>query len=247
MYLNKEKKKSQTTFVDVNTLFVSEVFYSLQGEASFTGMPCVFVRLSLCNLRCSWCDTKYSFKKGDSVTFECLKKKIRSFHSQTMPASTGYSEITSQKKIVELTGGEPLLQKNSILFMEELIQENYQVLLETSGSLSIKNVPTDVHIIMDFKAPDSNESGKNLYDNLKYLKQTDDLKIIIASEDDFYWVEDLVDSLHLADVIQKPIILQPEFENFPIEKLAHLILKSSHHFKLGIQLHKFIFGNKQGI
>ena len=145
-------------------LKINEIYYSIQGESSYSGLPCSFVRLSGCPLRCRWCDTVYSYKKGLEYTFDKLFKELEGLDCQ----------------LVELTGGEPLCQEAVFPLMEKLRGKNYKVLLETSGAYCIKKVPKEVHIIMDLKCPDSLMVEKNLWSNLDYLKSSDELKFVIV-------------------------------------------------------------------
>ena len=141
---------------------ISEIFYSIQGEAGYAGQKCIFIRLTGCPLRCVWCDTTYSFHGGETATVSAILSEIRKY-----PCN-----------LVEITGGEPLLQKSCYALFEALHEKEYKVLLETSGAIAIDKVPSFVTIIMDLKAPASGESSKNLWTNLDFLKQEDSLKIV---------------------------------------------------------------------
>ncbi len=139
-------------------LKVNEIFYSIQGESTYAGLPCVFVRLTYCNLRCTYCDTEYSFYEGNDMTINEILNEVKKYNCN----------------LVEVTGGEPLVQKESIDLMKKLCDEGFKVLLETSGSLSIENVDQRVTIIMDLKTPSSKMMKKNLYSNIDLLKPDDD-------------------------------------------------------------------------
>ena len=207
-------------------LSINEIFYSIQGEGSYSGYPCIFVRLMGCNLRCTWCDTEYSFYEGKKLTYEEIYDIIE-----------GYPQC----KMVEFTGGEPLLQKNIYPFFDVLYRQGYQILLETSGSINIEFVPSYVHIVMDLKAPDSKESEANHYDNIYRLKPTDDLKIVVASVDDMQWAYDICHEYSISNVLNKPVILQPAFGIISAEEVGEFIKAIEYPFRLGLQLHKYIY------
>ena len=212
-----------------NFLDINEIFYSIQGEGTYAGYPCVFVRLNGCNLRCIWCDTKYAlYKDFIKLSIEDIIEKINTFKSN----------------IVEITGGEPLIQDQTYELIENLHKNKKTILLETSGSICIKKVPHYVHIIMDIKAPGSGEQNKNIYSNIKTLKPTDDIKIIIGSIKDFKWVEKLVKN-HNLFARKNPVILQPAFNKISASLLGEWIKDSKFLFKLGLQLQKYIFSEKE--
>jgi 7-carboxy-7-deazaguanine synthase len=165
------------------TLVINEVYISLQGESTFAGLPCVFVRLTACNLRCSYCDTAYAFTEGSRRTISEILDEIERFaapykaaHSPNLP-------------LVELTGGEPLLQKQSLLLMRELCDRGYTVLLETSGAHDIASVDPRVRRIMDLKCPSSGEVARNRFENLQHLKRTDEIKFVVGTEEDYAWIK----------------------------------------------------------
>ncbi|MCS6985820.1 MAG: radical SAM protein [Leptospiraceae bacterium] len=213
------------SFASKLSLRVNEIFYSIQGEGSFSGRKCLFVRLTGCPLRCRWCDTEYAFYEGRRLTFTEIRHELSLYPC----------------KLVEVTGGEPLIQKNVYPFFEFLHNFNYEILLETSGAISVAKVPSYVHIVMDLKPPHSGESHKNCMDNLQLLKPSDDLKFVIAHEEDFYWAESLVAEKNLTKRFRNPPIVQPAHPDFPPEKLADLVKKSPVDFRLGLQLHKYIY------
>jgi len=207
------------------TLKVNEIFHSIQGEGSYALHPCIFVRLSGCNLRCVWCDTMYSFYEGKVQSLEEILRYIAPWHS----------------RLVEITGGEPLLQRNVYPLMDMLHNSGRTVLLETSGSVLIDKVPSFVHIILDMKAPASGESGANKYENLELLKPSDDLKIVVADHADFSFAVDLVAAHSLATRLIRPAILQPVFGELEPAQLGEWIKDAQTPFRLGLQLHKFIY------
>ena len=211
-------------------IYLTEIYKSIQGESSYSGLPCSFVRLSGCPLRCRWCDTVYSYKKGLEYTFDKLFNELEDLDCQ----------------LVELTGGEPLCQEAVFPLMEQLIGKNYKVLLETSGAYCIKKVPKEVHIIMDLKCPDSLMVEKNLWSNLDYLKSSDELKFVIASEKDFSWAKEKIDKLKLSSRFK--VLLSPAFGLFKEEKLVELLLKEKIDCRLNLQLHKYIWNpRKKGV
>ena len=155
-------------------LKINEIFYSIQGESSYSGLPCVFVRLTYCNLRCSYCDSEYSFHEGNNMTIKEIIEKVASYNCP----------------LVEVTGGEPLLQKEAITLMQELLKNKYQVMLETGGSLPVDKVPKEVIKIVDFKCPTSNMSKKNDWTILPNLNELDEIKFVIGNREDYDWVKD---------------------------------------------------------
>lgn len=206
-------------------LSITEIFYSIQGESSAVGRPCSFVRLSGCPLRCTWCDTAYSFKAGNKMNIEEIIKQLNKFPT----------------KLVEITGGEPLAQKDSIELMKELEKENFEILLETSGALSIKDVPAGVKIIMDLKAPGSGEESKNLWDNIHYLKKNEDeIKFVLKDKVDFDYA--LAKCLEHKLLENFTVLLSPVYGVLNLKNLAQWILKSELPFRMQTQLHKDIWG-----
>ena len=155
-------------------LKVNEIYLSVQGESSYTGLPCVFVRLTGCNLRCEWCDTAYAFYEGKSMSIDEIVGKVQSFGVN----------------LVEITGGEPLMQENVYILMNKLIAKEFQVMLETGGSLSLEKVPRDIIKIMDIKCPGSGEHKNNNLDNLKFLEPKDEVKFVILNRHDYEWTDD---------------------------------------------------------
>lgn len=207
------------------TLTITEIFYSIQGEGSFAGEPCAFVRLTGCHLRCIWCDSEYSFFGGEKISLFDIMDRLSQFPT----------------KNVEITGGEPLLQKNVYSLMKLLDDRGYRIMLETSGARSIEQVPTFVHIVMDLKAPGSGEVNKNIYANLDFLKPSDDLKIVIRDEADFRWTEKIVKDKNIHSKLLRPPIVQPSFGEMEPAILAELVKQSALPFRLGLQLHKYIY------
>ena len=203
-------------------LKINEIFYSIQGESSMSGMPCIFIRLTYCNLRCSYCDTEYSFHEGKDMSIDDILKKIKNYNC----------------KLVEVTGGEPLLQKESIDLMTILLNDNYKVMLETGGSLPIKNVPKDVIKIVDFKCPSSNMHKKNDWNILKDLQKHDEIKFVIGNYEDYEWTKNKINSYNLNE---KRILLSPVHDVLKSKDLSEWILKDGINARLQLQLHKYIW------
>lgn len=204
-------------------LLVNEIYKSVQGESSFSGLPCVFVRLTGCPLRCSWCDTTYGFKGGSQKTITELVDEVLSYDTPC----------------VELTGGEPLAQKNSQDLMALLVQKGKRVLLETSGSISVADVPKEVHIIMDLKCPDSKMSHKNKLENLSYLKSSDEIKFVIASKNDYIWARDIIKEHKLESRFQ--LLLSPSWGELDPKDLVEWFLEDKLNCRLNLQIHKYIW------
>ena len=208
-------------------LKVNEVFYSIQGESSMAGLPCVFIRLTFCNLRCSYCDTEYAFYEGTEFTFEEILTEIKKYDC----------------KLIEITGGEPLVQDEVLPFMKMLSDLNYQVMLETGGSLSIKDVDKRVKIIMDLKCPSSKMSHKNLYENINYLKLSDEIKFVIGNREDYEWSKEILTRNSLTDKCS--VLLSNVFDELEPAKLTEWILKDNLNVRFQLQMHKYIWSPKQ--
>ncbi|VVM08085.1 7-carboxy-7-deazaguanine synthase [Methylacidimicrobium cyclopophantes] len=210
---------------------VNEIFWSIQGESTFAGEPCVFVRLTGCDLRCRWCDTQYAFFEGERMPLSRLLREVERFGCG----------------LVELTGGEPLLQRNSRLLLQQLCDAGYTVLLETSGAHSIDGVDPRVHRIVDCKCPSSGESARNLSANLDLLGPRDELKFVIGTEADYQWARKRIDAASWAKRV-RAIHFSPVFGELSLETLAGWILRDRLPVRLGFQLHKFIWDpNLRGV
>lgn len=203
-------------------LRIIEIFYSIQGEAAAAGRPCVFVRLARCNLRCTWCDTTYSFKGGEKQSIDDIMEIV-----------AGYG-----CNLVEVTGGEPLLQPAVHEFMKRLCDENYEVMIETSGSLTIEEIDPRVRIIMDLKPPGSGEVEKNLYENIPLLKRTDEVKFVILDRVDYDWSKEKISEYSLTDI--SDVIFSPVHGELDSGKLAEWVLEDQLKVRLGLQIHKFL-------
>jgi 7-carboxy-7-deazaguanine synthase len=210
-------------------LRVTEIFHSIQGESTWVGLPCTFVRLTGCPLRCVWCDTEYSFHGGEKLTLEEILQKVR---------QTG-------TPLVEITGGEPLIHPNAFLLTERLLDEGYTVLVETSGAVDISPLDARAHKIMDLKCPGSGESDKNLFENLDHLTPRDELKFVIQDRADYEWAVNVVRSRALDERVSqgalRAILLSPVWGVADLEPLARWILEDGLPLRLQVQLHKFIW------
>ncbi|CAC9641262.1 7-carboxy-7-deazaguanine synthase (EC 4.3.99.3) [uncultured Gammaproteobacteria bacterium] len=207
-------------------LNINEIFYSLQGEAREVGLPTVFVRLTGCPLRCSYCDTEYAFKGNNLLSIDVILTEIKKYNT----------------KFVCVTGGEPLAQINCHILLDRLVKENYQVSLETSGSIDIADINPGVSIVMDVKTPSSNESDKNLYTNIEKLELKDQLKFVIGSKADFDWSVALL-SKHPTPA---EVLFSPVFEAVKPMQLAQWILDGQLNVRLQVQLHKLLWGDEKG-
>ena len=207
-------------------LEVTEIYKSIQGESTYMGRPCVFVRLTGCNLRCVWCDTTHAFYDGKNLSIEQIIDQVKSYSTN----------------LVEITGGEPLLQKEVFPLMESLLKNKFQVMLETSGSLPIKSVPAEVIKILDLKCPGSGEENKNLWENLNYLGSTDEIKFVIADRVDYEWSKKVLQDYELDK--KNPVLFSPVFGKLKLKDLTEWILEDNLPVLLHTQLHKHIWDQK---
>jgi len=203
---------------------VCEIFTSIQGESTYAGMPCTFIRLSGCNLRCDYCDTQYSYEEGYEVSLDELVVRVKS----------------SGVKLVEITGGEPLLQEETPDMIRKLLDEGYKVLLETNGSLSIKNIDKRAVVIMDVKTPGSGMSGDMDFSNFALIKPSDEIKFVICSRDDYDWSKEILLRYNLPE---KCIVLfSAAIGALAPSDLARWIIEDGLGVRLNVQIHKYIFG-----
>ena len=203
---------------------INEIYLSVQGESSHSGLPCVFIRLTGCNLRCSWCDTAYAFHEGKNMSIDEILRKVCGFGV----------------KLVEITGGEPLMQDNVYHLMNKLIEKGHKVMLETGGSISFERVPRDVIKIMDLKCPGSGEQEKNNLENLKLLFPHDEVKFVILDRKDYEWSRDLIKRLKINETAH--VLLSPVFEKLDLKDLVKWVLEDRLPVRLQTQLHKIIWG-----
>ena len=212
-------------------MVVTEIFKSIQGESTFAGLPCVFVRLTGCNLRCHWCDTAYAFHGGQKMSVEEVLARVRELGG----------------KLVEITGGEPLLQKEVYALTEQLLAESYQVLIETSGERFVGDLPAAAVKIVDVKCPGSGESGKFCLDNLAVLDHKDQVKFVILDEADYLYAREFLARHDLRGKVDE-VIFSPVFGPMSPRTLTEWILRDNLDVRLGLQLHKFIWASEmQGI
>src|SRR6266850_572789 len=196
-----------------DTLVINEIYLSLQGESTFAGLPCIFIRLTACNLRCSYCDTAYAFTQGEKKSLADIRAEVLRiagpFQRSEVAAARAKPvlNLDSIRKlpVVELTGGEPLLQKNSLPLMMSLCDDGFTVLLETSGAHDIAPVDTRVRRIMDLKCPSSGEVERNLWGNLQHLKSTDEIKFVIGTREDYQWTKEKIAKYKLDAIC--PVLL----------------------------------------
>jgi 7-carboxy-7-deazaguanine synthase len=235
-----------------DTLVVNEIYLSLQGESTFAGLPCIFIRLTACNLRCSYCDTAYAFTEGKKRTFAEIVKEITRLAGPFANAQSIY-----RLPLVEFTGGEPLLQKGSLELMRMLCNAGYTVLVETSGAIDISTVDARVHRIMDLKCPSSGEVERNRFDNIKHLKKTDEVKFVIGTVEDYEWAKLQLKTFSLPEIC--PILfswVSPLQEHQRVDSLkavpagqtaisrkdlAERIVADALPVRFQLQMHKFIW------
>lgn len=209
---------------------VCEIFASIQGESSYAGLPCVFVRLTGCNFRCSYCDTAYAYEEGKEMS-----------ESEIFNAVNGYGI-----KLVEITGGEPLMQKESLPLIERILDNGFTVLLETNGSESIKDVDKRAVIVMDIKTPKSGMFERMDLMNLKHLKLHDEVKLVVMDREDYEWVKGFIKDYGLWDKCK--ILLSPAYGSLLPEVLSQWIIEDKLAVRLNMQLHKYIYGaEKRGV
>ena len=208
---------------------INEIFFSLQGESSRVGLPTVFVRLTGCPLRCGYCDTAYAFHEGKTRTIDDVLAEV----------------ATHGARYVCVTGGEPLAQKNCLTLLTRLCDAGYSVSLETSGALDVSTVDPRVSRIVDIKTPGSGEVEKNQWANLAQLRQSDELKFVLTSEDDYQWAKRVILDRRLDAVC--PILLSPAFAELEYSQLAEWVLRDKLKVRMQVQLHKVIWGERRAV
>jgi 7-carboxy-7-deazaguanine synthase len=202
---------------------VTEIFHSIQGESSHAGRPCVFVRLTGCNLRCRWCDSEYTFTGGERMSIDEVMAKVRSYGCD----------------LVEVTGGEPLAQAEAFDLIARLCDERFEVLIETSGSIDIAPVDKRATIILDVKCPGSGEVEKNRWENVDHLKSKDEIKFVIADRADYDWARRVVEERRLD---RWTVLFSPVWGEMDLKSLAEWMLADRVPARLQTQLHKHIWG-----
>jgi 7-carboxy-7-deazaguanine synthase len=242
-----------------DVLAINEIYLSLQGESTFAGLPCVFVRLTACNLRCSYCDTAYAFQEGKKQSLAEVASEVRRLAQPFDGMRSG--ETGGRLPLVELTGGEPLLQKQSLKLMQALCDDGFTVLLETSGAHDIAPVDPRVRRIMDLKCPSSGEVARNRWENLPYLKRTDEVKFVIGTLEDYEWVKQVMRERKLPMIC--PVLLSwvhpltpdqrdPALKRVPAgltpisrQELAEKIIADALPVRFQVQMHKVIWPPQQ--
>jgi 7-carboxy-7-deazaguanine synthase len=210
------------------TLTVNEIYHSVQGESTWIGCPCVFVRLAFCDLRCNYCDTQYAFYEGTKRTLNEIVDAVAAFHCP----------------LVEITGGEPLLQKNVLPLMSMLCDLDYSVLLETSGAHDISKIDPRVYRIMDLKTPGSGEADKNLWANISFLTSRDEVKFVMGSREDYEWSRDKVRRYDLSTRCHA-VLFSPIFGRIDPRQIVEWILADKLNVRFQLQMHKFIWSPTQ--
>lgn len=205
------------------SLRVNEIFYSIQGESTYAGRPCVFVRLTGCNLRCRWCDTTYAFHEGEQRSIDQVLEQVRAYKCP----------------LVEITGGEPLLQEAVYPLIGRLLLEGYEVLVETGGDLSVDRLDPRVVKILDLKAPGSGMDPHNNVDNLRHLDRKDQIKFVVADRLDYEWAKGVLVEYALAEKVQ--VLFSPVFGELHPGELAEWLLADRLDARLQIQLHKYLW------
>ena len=210
-------------------LRVTEIFHSIQGESTWSGLPCTFVRLTGCPLRCVWCDTEYAFHGGEAMTLDEIVARVRSIGT----------------RLVEITGGEPLVHPNAFRLAEMLLDDRFTVLVETSGSIDVTPLDPRVHKIMDLKCPGSGEMDKNLWSNLDRLTSGDEVKFVVADREDYEWTREVIRERALDRRLEEgelaALLVSPVWDGPDLAELAGWILEDRLPVRLQTQLHKHIW------
>jgi len=206
---------------------VCEIFASIQGESSYAGMPCTFIRLTGCNLRCSYCDTSYAYYEGRELTEDEI---LREVHRANI-------------NLVEITGGEPLLQNDVQHLIKKLLDSGYTVLVETNGSQSIKEIDKRAILVLDIKTPGSGMSGEMDFSNLDFVRISDEIKFVITDRADYEWSKEIIQRYKLTQKCN--LLFSPAFGVLPPENLARWMIDDRLKIRLNLQLHKYIFSSGQ--
>ena len=202
---------------------INEIYYSIQGESSFSGLPCIFIRFTYCNLRCSYCDTEYAFHEGADMNIKDILSKVNAYKCD----------------LVEITGGEPLIQEGCIELISKLQECKKNVLIETGGALPIKDIPKKTHIVLDIKCPSSNMADKNLWENIKHIKNTDEIKFVIGDKKDYQWTKNIIKKYDLTKKCS--ILISPVYKKMKPKYLVKWILKDNLDVRFQMQIHKEIW------
>lgn len=211
-------------------LKINEIYHSIQGESTKAGLPCVFIRLTYCNLRCTYCDTEYAFYEGYDKSIDEVIDEVKKYNCN----------------LVEVTGGEPLVQSESIELMKRLCDEGFEVMLETGGSLPISEIDKRVRIILDLKCPSSGMMKKNLYENIEYLKSIDEVKFVIGTREDYGWSKEQVEKYQLDK--KCTVLFSVVFGELEPVTLVNWILEDKLNVRYQLQMHKIIWEpDKKGV
>jgi 7-carboxy-7-deazaguanine synthase len=213
----------------VPELRITEIFFSLQGEARTVGLPTVFIRLTGCPLRCTWCDTEYAFNGGVRKSLQSILDEVDSYGA----------------RYVTVTGGEPLAQPECQELLLRLCDAGYEVSIETSGALPVAEIDPRVSVVMDLKAPDSGEVARNLYENIDHLGRNDQIKFVIASRQDYDWARFKCDEYELSKKVGE-VLFSPSHQQLKPRELAEWILADRLRVRMQIQLHKYLWNNEPG-
>jgi len=211
------------------TLMVNEIFYSIQGESSYAGRPCVFVRLTGCNLRCSYCDTKYAYEEGEEIDVDTIVKRLSTYECP----------------LIEITGGEPLIQEETPHLVKRLLEMGYKVLVETNGSLDISQIDYRCVRIVDIKCPLSGEAGQNDLRNLERLTDNDEVKFVLSGREDYEYAKHILSHIKLTPSRMNRVHFSPVLGKIEPKVLAKWILDDYLKVRLHLQLHKIIWSTDQ--
>jgi 7-carboxy-7-deazaguanine synthase len=219
-----------------DSLRVTEIFHSIQGESTWAGLPCTFIRLTGCPLRCVWCDTEYSFHGGEKLSLDDIITRTEQIGT----------------RLVEITGGEPLIHRNAFVLAERLLDRGFTVLVETSGAIDIAPLDPRTHRIMDLKCPGSGEASRNLWSNLDHLTARDEVKFVITNRLDYEWARDVIRKYRLDERVDsgtlRALLFSPVWESMDFKELAEWVLEDRLPVRYQIQLHKIIWGaNVHGV
>lgn len=209
-------------------LRITEIFYSLQGESSFMGLPTVFVRLTGCPLRCGYCDTAYAFSGGDWMELDDVLRQVKQYKAD----------------YVCVTGGEPLAQRSCGELLSSLCDEGYSVSIETSGAMDVSHVDSRVNRVMDIKTPGSGEDAKNRYENISCLTFRDEVKFVLCGREDYDWAKTIIEKYRLTDKCQ--VLMSPEHVGVKPSDLADWIIEDQLNVRFQFQLHKHLWNNEPG-
>jgi 7-carboxy-7-deazaguanine synthase len=211
-------------------LRITEIFHSIQGESTWAGLPCTFVRITGCPLRCVWCDTEYAFHGGERLSLDEIVARVAALGTQ----------------LVEITGGEPLAHRNAFELVRRLLDRGHTVLVETSGAFDVSALDPRAHKIMDLKCPGSGEVERNLWSNLEHLTSRDEIKFVIADRADYEWAADIVRNRGLGERVRsgtlRAILFSPVWDRIEFRELAQWILDDHLPVRFQLQLHKAIWG-----